>query len=231
MTPPRGTGAGDRFERPIATVDVVVFTLDGGELRVALYERRSEPFVGSLALPGGYVHVDADADLDGAARRVLRDKADLRWGHLEQLATFSGVERDPRGWSLSAAYLAVVPVAELVGAPNLHLVSPTSSSAGRRLPFDHGAIVAAGLDRLRSKSVYSTLPTFLVESPFTIAELRDVYQLVLGVDRLDLAGFRKKILDVGAVEPVAGELRTGAHRPAQLYRRTIGDVAVFDRTI
>ncbi|MEM9565125.1 MAG: NUDIX hydrolase [Actinomycetota bacterium] len=231
MPATRGRGIRDGFERPIATVDVVVFTLDDGELRVALHERQNEPFAGTLALPGGYVHVDADADLDATARRVLRDKADLRWGHLEQLATFSGVERDPRGWSLSAAYLAVVPVAELVGAPNLHLVSPTSSAVGRALPFDHGAIVAAAVDRLRSKSVYSTLPTFLVPSPFTIAELRDVYQLVLGIDRLDLAGFRKKILDVGAVEPVAGELRTGAHRPAQLYRRTVGDVAVFDRTI
>lgn len=213
--------------RPIATVDIVVVTLDEGELRVALYQRLADPFAGMYALPGGYVRVDEDADLDGAARRVLQDKADLRWGYLEQLGTFSGVDRDPRGWSISAAYLAVVPVEHLVGAPGLRLAAPRSLD----VPFDHGEIVESALARLRSKSVYSTMPTFLVPSPFTIAELRDVYQVVLGVDRLDLAGFRKKILDVGAIEPVAGELRTGSHRPAQLYRRAAGEVALFDRTI
>lgn len=223
----QGSGAGGG-ERPIATVDIVVFTLVDDELRVALYERPNEPFAGLAGLPGGYVRIGEDADLDAAARRVLRDKADLRGAHLEQLATFSGADRDPRGWSLSAAYLAVVPVDQVRGGPGLRLVSPSSR---RGLPFDHGRIVAAALERVRSKSVYSTLPAFLLPPEFTVAELRDVYQLVLGVDRLDLAGFRKKILDLGVIEPVEGARRTGAHRPAQLYRRAVGDVALFDRTI
>jgi hypothetical protein len=81
------------------------------------------------------------------------------------------------------------------------------------------------------KSVYSTLPTFLMPDAFTIAELRDVYQIVLGIEKIDLAGFRKKILDLRAIEPVDGMMRTGTHRPAQLYRRAVKDIALFDRTI
>lgn len=220
-----------RHERPIVTVDVVPLTLTDGALQVALYPRAREPHRGAAALPGGYVHTDADRDLDAAARRVLREKTVLRGVHLEQLATFSGRKRDPRGWSLSAAYVALIPAERLLAsdapAPQLTPVDPLP----RRLPFDHSAILATAVARVRSKSVYSTLPTFLMPDQFTIAELRDTYQLVLALDRLDLAGFRKKILDLGVIEPIEGAMRTGSHRPAQLYRRADRQITLFDRTI
>lgn len=214
------------YERPIATVDIVTLTLKNEALHVALYPRAKPPFEGALGLPGGYVHVDEDASLDAAARRVLRDKALLKGVYLEQLGTFSGPTRDPRGWSISAAYVALLPQERIVGA-QLAKADPVP----RKLPFDHGAIVKAALARVRSKSVYSTLPTFLMPAEFTITELRDVYQIVLGIEKIDLAGFRKKILDLRAIEPVEGKMRTGVHRPAQLYRRVVKNVALFDRTI
>ena len=214
------------FERPLATVDIVLLTLRDAALHVAVYPRMAEPFSGEPALPGGYVRVDEDATLDAAAKRVLREKA-LRPGvYLEQLATVSGTTRDPRGWSLSAAYLALLPVERLDGVTLLPV-----DGKRLRLPFDHARMIAAGVERVRAKSVYSTLPTFLMPAEFTIAELRDVYQTVLQVEKIDLAGFRKKILDLGAIEPVYGKMRTGTHRPAQLYRRAAGGIALFDRTI
>lgn len=221
--------AGDRFPRPIATVDVVLLTLVDEKLNVALYRRATEPFVGQAALPGGYVRIDQDVDLDATAARILVDKADLAQAHLEQLQTFSGRDRDPRGWSISAAYVAVVPLDHLSGGPGLEFRPVDRASLD--LPFDHGAIVEAAVDRVRSKSIYSTLPMFAMPDEFTIAELRDVYRVVLGLDRLDLAGFRKKILDLGAIDPIDGAQRTGAHRPAQLYRRATPEIATFDRTI
>ena len=215
-----------KFEKPIATVDVVLLTLKDDALRVALYQRENEPFAGAHGLPGGYVHVDDDADLDAAARRVLREKAMLKGVYLEQLGTFSGAKRDPRGWSVSAAYVALLPQ-ERFEDVKLAAVDPSP----RKLPFDHSAILKAAVARVRQKSVYSTLPTFLMPSAFTIAELRDVYQTVLGIEKIDLAGFRKKILDLQAIEPVDGQMRTGTHRPAQLYRRATKDIALFNRTI
>ena len=219
-------GSAMDYERPIATVDIVTLTLKDEALNVALYPRAKPPFEGVYALPGGYVHVDEDANLDATARRVLREKALLKGVYLEQLATFSGANRDPRGWSISAAYVALLPEERITGA---RLVK--ADPLPRKLPFDHRAIVKAALARVRSKSVYSTLPTFLMPDEFTITELRDVYQIVLGIEKIDLAGFRKKILDLRAIEPVEGRKRTGGHRPAQLYRRPMKDVALFDRTI
>jgi len=147
-------------------------------------------------LPGGYVHVDEDSDLDAAARRVLREKAVLKGVYLEQLGTFSGAKRDPRGWSLSAAYLALLPEDRFADV-QLTSVDPLP----RKLPFDHGTILKSALDRVRQN------------------------------EKIDLAGFRKKILDLKAIEPVEGKMRTGTHRPAQLYTRAVKNIALFDRTI
>jgi len=209
-----------------ASVDIVLMTLRDDALHVALYPRTKEPFAKARGLPGGSVDTGEDASLDATARRILREMGLLKGACIEQLGTFSGAKRDPRGWSVSAAYLALLPEDRFEGE---HLVPV--DPAPRKMPFDHAAILKAAVARVRSKSVYSTLPTFMMPSGFTISELRDVYQTVLGIERIDLAGFRKKILDLEVIEPVEGKMRTGVHRPAQIYRRTAKDVVMFDRTI
>ncbi len=99
----------DAFERPTLTVDIVPLTVDEERLCVLLARRDKPPFAGRLALLGGFVHVDEDQDLDGTARRVLADKAGISDLFIEQLMTFSGRERDPRGWSASVAYFSLTP--------------------------------------------------------------------------------------------------------------------------
>ena len=81
---------------PILTVDVVLLTLDGDTLKVALHRRKQAPFQGCLALPGGYVHVQEDEDMADAAHRILREKTGFEPTYLEQLEVFSGPQRDPR---------------------------------------------------------------------------------------------------------------------------------------
>jgi ADP-ribose pyrophosphatase YjhB (NUDIX family) len=219
----------DEYPTPIATVDVALFTLRQGDLSVLLARRDNEPYQGQLALPGGFVHVDEDADTTATATRVLKQKAGLAAPYLEQLFTFSGRVRDPRGWSLSVAYYALVPDQRLrpEGDIGVELASVDRLPA---LPFDHQTIIAQGVARLRGKSTYSVLPAYLLPEAFTISELREVYQQVMGV-KLDKASFRRKIEDQGIVEPVPGERRIGAHRPAQLYRLVAGKRPEFDRRI
>ncbi|HVY25824.1 MAG TPA: NUDIX domain-containing protein [Polyangiaceae bacterium] len=201
----------------ICSVDVVLLTLEGGQLQVALLEREHEPFCGALALPGGFIHPDEDRDTEGAAVRVLRDKTGIVSPYLEQLGTFSGPGRDPRGWSLAVAYYALVPHAVIAASGRSEVVLRPASEV-RGLPFDHSEIVRMALERVQSKSSYSSLPVYLCGESFTLPELQAVYEVVLG-EPINKVSFRRKMEELGLLEPIEGKMSAGkAHRPAQLYR-------------
>lgn len=143
----------------ICTVDVVLLTLEQATLKVALVRREREPFAQALALPGGYIHAQDDVDAQASAARVLRDKAGLESPYLEQLATFTGAVRDPRGWSVAVAYCALVPATVLAQAGGR--VELVAVDALPPLPFDHRQIIDTAVLRVRSKSQYSSLPVHL----------------------------------------------------------------------
>ena len=200
----------------ICTVDVVLLTLQDDALKVLLLRRDRAPFNGVLALPGGYVHVQDDQSAQDAAARVLRDKAGIVSPYLEQLATFSGPGRDPRGWSVSIAYFALVPPDLLPIKSADQVLMPVAALPS--LPFDHNRIVDAAVARLRGKSQYSSLPAHLCGERFTLPQLQAVYEAVLG-EPINKVSFRRKVEELGMLEPIAGEMQAGgAHRPAQLYR-------------
>lgn len=221
------------FLRPIASVDLVIFAQSEGRLDVLLTRRGNAPFAGDLALPGGFVHADADADLEAAARRVLEDKTGVETPYLEQLATFGGATRDPRGWSLSVAYMALV-IADHVtlrsGAGTTE-AQWFAADADMALAFDHRGILNAALARLRSKVEYSTLPAHLLPEAFTLGELQAAYEGILG-RALEKSAFRKRIAEADFVEPIEGEMRRASNRPAQLYRlKRARHTTLFDRTL
>jgi 8-oxo-dGTP diphosphatase len=201
----------------ICSVDVVLLTIDRGALQVALLERDHPPFSGALALPGGFIHPHEDQDTQASAARVLRDKTGIVSPYLEQLSTFSGAGRDPRGWSLAVAYYALVPFPVIAAAGRRSVVLRAASEA-RGLPFDHSQIVMAALGRVQSKSSYSSLPVHLCNETFTLPELQTVYEIVLG-EPINKVSFRRKMDELDLLEPIEGKLVAGkAHRPAQLYR-------------
>jgi 8-oxo-dGTP diphosphatase len=223
------------FERPILTVDVVCFTLINQQLHILLLQRNQEPFDGKLALPGGYIHVQEDAGAEDAARRVARDKLSIDPTYLEQLCTVSGRERDPRGWSASVVYLAVVTPSRLRSkrVQEFYPINDDTTLYGLpELAFDHNDIIEMAMQRLRSKSIYSSLPLFFMPSKFTMSELQQVYAAMTGVRRTNPSNFRRQIVDQGIVEPT-GEMdrRMVSHRPAELFRRTQRTLRYFDREI
>lgn len=204
----------------IVTVDVALFCLKDSGLHVVVHRRDKEPFQGKLALPGGYVHKQEDADSLAAAIRVIKQKTGISPPYLEQLYTFADAKRDPRGWSVSMSYFALVSEKvlmqsrEATGATERFELMDVDS--GQRLSFDHNRILNAALERLRNKSAYSTLPCFLLERDFTLGELQATYESVMGVS-LNKSAFRRKMAELDILEESSGQ-REGAHRPAQLFR-------------
>jgi 8-oxo-dGTP diphosphatase len=210
---------------PLAvTVDLVVFTIKHEQLCALAVRRGGAPYKGRWALPGGFVEED-EGLLDAALRELAEETglAELPV-HLEQLATYGAPGRDPRGRVVSVAYLALAaelpdpaagsdaaaarwrPVVELLG------VRP-------RLAFDHGQILADGLERARAKLEYSPLATAFCAREFTVAELRRVYEVVWGLE-LDPRNFHRKVTGSrGFLVPTGRSTTRNGGRPAQLYRR------------
>jgi len=149
--------------RPILTVDVVLVTLKDSQLHIVLQKRDKPPHAGRPALIGGYVRPEEDESTSAAAARVLRDKVGLTVRLLEQLMTFSGTKRDPRGWSASVAYYALLPAEDVPASPRSPLTMlPLDRANG--LPFDHDVILAKAAERWRRRAAYSSLPAFLLPS-------------------------------------------------------------------
>lgn len=200
----------------ICTVDIVLLTMKDEGLMVALLEREHGPCAGQLALPGGYIHPETDGSAFEAALRVLRSKAGLEPPYLEQLSTFDGPLRDPRGWSVSIAHYALVPLPLIAQAGSRLVLSHVDRLPA--LPFDHALIIARSVERLRNKSQYSSLPCFLAGPSFTLPQLQRIYELLMG-ETLNKVSFRRKITEMDMLEALDGEFDSaGAHRPAQLYR-------------
>jgi 8-oxo-dGTP diphosphatase len=206
------------------TVDIALLTIRQGQLAVLLVRRGSHPFRGQWALPGGFV--GPTEDLDEAARRELGEKAGVaasHW-HLEQLRTYGLPNRDPRMRVVSVAYLGLMPdlPRPLAGTDAAEArfwpIADLCSDESPPLAFDHGDIVADAVERARSKLEYTSLATGFVEEPFTIADLRRVYEAVWSV-QLHPANFRRKVLSTPGFVVSTGEDRSTGRGRADLYRR------------
>jgi 8-oxo-dGTP diphosphatase len=216
------------YPRAALTVDCVVFGFDEAELKVLLIQRGLAPFKGKWALPGGFVRVDET--IDNAARRELSEETGLENVFLEQLYTFGAVDRDPRERVVSVAYYALVKLAEhpATGATDASDAAWFPAAKPPALAFDHSDILHAALERLRGKVSYEPIGFELLPEKFTLSQLQHLYETVLHTE-LDKRNFRKKILGMGLLLPLKEQIRTGAHRPAQLFRFNTRKYAALKR--
>jgi 8-oxo-dGTP diphosphatase len=219
------------YDVPLTSVDLVIFTLREQALQVLLVQRGAHPCKGQWALPGGFVDIRRDADLDATALRKLREKTGVEAPYLEQLQGFGSGTRDPRGWSATFAYFA------LIDADGVSLSSGGGSDAASwhpvddlakntALAFDHAAILDMAVQRLRSKVEYTSLPVHLLAPEFTLSDLQQVYETILG-RHVDKSAFRKRIKDGDFLEAIPGKQRHASNRPAQMYRIREGHPTVY----
>lgn len=221
------------------TVDLLPLTVAEGELRILLSRRPEAPCAGRWALFGK--SVGAAQTAEDAARSLLSEMLPLEDVYLEQLYTFSELDRDPRGRVITIAHLAVLPWKRLQKALpreglelfRLHMRSGQLCLTGEGgeslerddLAFDHGRIVETGLLRLQGKLQYTDIGFYFLNDTesFTLGELQTVYEAVQG-HPLDSGNFRRSMqsryIDSGRMEGTApaksGSRRRG--RPAVRYR-------------
>jgi ADP-ribose pyrophosphatase YjhB (NUDIX family) len=206
------------YDRPSVAVDAVILTVSDGLLQVVVMPGTTK----EQRIPGGFVH-DGET-LDAALARVLKAKIGLTLPRVEQLHVFDAPGRDPRGWVMSVAHVAVVNEQALERASGISLLPiPAMTSQldlkTLRLDFDHDDMVWLAVDRVRAAYLREPDPWGLLEE-FTLADLR---QLHLAIDRntAERDTFRR------TMEPLLVDtqrLSSGSvGRPSRLWRRPSPD--------
>ena len=199
-------------------VDVVLFTIQDGTLKVLLVRRQRPPYRGAWALPGGIV--GPEESIDTAALRELQEETNIGSIYLEQLYTFGEVGRDPRGRVVTVAYYALVNWQQFqVKARRVTEADWFPVKRPPILAFDHRRIVDYALERLRNKINYTTVAFQFLSREFTLTELQSAYEVILG-QRLDKRNFRRKMLQLGILKGTREFRAIGRQRPARLYTFT-----------
>lgn len=197
------------YPRPSVAVDTAVLTVVDDALSVVLVGPRGGG--GGWRLPGTFLH--EGERLRDAVMRSLRDKAGIEGLRPRQLHVFDALERDDRGWVLSVAHVDVVRAARLPASDDLRLTPISDLPA---LTYDHREIVEFAVDALRADYRGAPDPAELLDSPFTIRQLRRLHEAALG-ESLVPDTFRRAMLPLLRG---TGRMRAeGKGRPAELFER------------
>lgn len=226
------------FDNISVTSDILIFSVsnesaidwrrtDKKKFSVLLVHRDKFPFRGKWNLPGGFVGVNETCT--DTAKRVLMREAGLSNIYMEQLYTFDLPNRDPRMRIISVAFMALVDKDKLkysgdhtanffnISHKNDELILKNDDVVLTEsdLAFDHAEIIKYGISRLRNKIEYTDLVFNMMPHEFTLGELQQVYEIILG-KKLLAPAFRRIIANKVTE---TGNMRTGAgHRPSKLFR-------------
>lgn len=208
---------------PALAISTVIFALrpDPETGRPALWlplvRRIREPFRGLWALPGG--PLGARESLQEAAAGNLAATTGLAPKYLEQLYAFGGTDRSPSPRVVSIVYWALVQPDEAALSREDENVRWFPAAAVGELAFDHNEVVEYALWRLRNRMEYGSITYAFLGDTFTLAQLREVYEAVLGRG-LEPANFRRQLRADTNIEATDQFLQGGRHRPPRLYRYT-----------
>jgi 8-oxo-dGTP diphosphatase len=197
------------------TTDVVLFAIKDSELCVLTITRATEPYLGKYTLPGGFLH--AGETSRNSATRVLQQKTSLDNIYIEQLFTFDGSDRDPRGDFVSVAYMAFCDYKSIVFDISPKSQNPEFLPTETKLGFDHNEIVDYAVSRLKNKIEYTNIIKNLLPAEFTFLQLQQYYEVILG-EKLDKRNFRKKFMSLDLIEKTGNMLTGGKQRPAEMYK-------------
>ncbi|VAW74252.1 Nudix-related transcriptional regulator NrtR [hydrothermal vent metagenome] len=247
------------FDVPLASVDLCIFSIIDDSLKVLLIKRGDYPFKARWALPGGFVDTQQDKSLEATAIRKLKEKTGVKTPYVEQVETIGTGQRDPRGWSMTVLYFALLAAPnELLQPQNPQLSAQLSTQLSAQsqqvqkpqvkgsqetiqwvsiqeakdipLAFDHLELLDKAIIRLRNKVSYTTLPIHILPKQFTLAELQKAYEIIMG-RKVEKKSFRRRI-DAADLLVETGELLQDGGRPAKLYYIKAGaETHFYNRTI
>lgn len=134
-----------KYPRPAVTADMIVLT-DEPEPQILLIQRGDEPFKGCWAFPGGFMNMDETTEQ--CAKRELKEETGLDIEEVQQVGAYSTVDRDPRGRTITVAYITHVPqILPVTGLDDAAEAKWWPINALPPLAFDHAQILRDALRR------------------------------------------------------------------------------------
>jgi len=203
------------FFKIALSVDCVIFCYDKKKLKVLVFESDFEEFAGLWSLIGDLVQ--PEEDLEEAPYRILRERAGLHDVYMEQVHTFGSVDRHPSGRVITTAYYSLVDIKNHKlphSETNLHWHEVDEM---HKMAFDHKVILDICLKRLREKVLEHPVVFNLLPEKFSLRELQDLYEAILGVE-LDRRNFRKRITLKNWLVDLNEMEEDVPHRPGKLYK-------------
>jgi 8-oxo-dGTP diphosphatase len=207
----------DQYKNPSLAVDLVVFGYYEAQMFVLLLNRKEEPFKDDWTLPGAFLQMDEL--FQDTCSRIVKTKLGTTSLYLEQLFSFDELKRDPRGRVISVTYYALVNPKkfEMVAGKMANDVKWFPINETPKLGFDHAAILEKALQRLKSKILYYPAGFELLDELFTMTELHELYESILGIT-IDRRNFRRKILDSGYIINTGTKRKGLKNRHPDLYK-------------
>lgn len=203
-------------EKLLVAVDCIILGFEDNKLKILIGRRKMEPGAGEWSLYGGFVK--QDESLKDAAKRVLRGLTGIKDIYMRQVGAFGELDRDPGDRVISVVYCALINVADynntLLDKYGLTWVDMDKMP---KLFSDHDQMVAQAIDQLRRHIKTEPLSFNLLPDLFTLTQLQNVYEAVLGED-LDKRNFRKRIKQIDFIEKTDLINKKTSKRGAALYR-------------
>jgi 8-oxo-dGTP diphosphatase len=197
------------------SVDCVIFGYDEQQLKILLIKSDLKEFDGLWSLLGDLVR--PDEHLEEAPYRVLQKRTGLHDVYLEQVQTFGNLRRHPSGRVITTAYYSLLNIKNhklQLTANELHWHNLDQID---KLAFDHKLILDCCLKRLREKVLEYPVIFNLLPEKFSLRELQDLYEAILGVN-LDRRNFRKRITLKNWLVDLNEMEEDVPHRPGKLYK-------------
>ncbi|HEY8658210.1 MAG TPA: NUDIX hydrolase [Hanamia sp.] len=203
-------------KRFLLAVDCIIFGFDGQELKLMVIKRGFEPCKGKWSLVGGFV--DENESGEGAAARILKELTGLDGLYMEQLHTFSEVDRDTVERTISIAYFALIDIQKYKKQINEdYHPAWVSINELPNLIFDHTKIVELAKENLRYKAALHPLLFELLPAKFTMPQLQNLYQCVYNTV-FDKGNFNRKLLSTKLLLKLKDKDKLNSKKGAFYYK-------------
>ena len=211
-----------KMELPVR-IELVLFALVNSKLKVGVLPVAGDKF----HLPLVEIIPQKDNNLKSAAQRQIKNLK-LTCRYLEQTQTLGEKKVQGKGWTISIVYFGLLAPFEEEKETCLQWLT-LEQALQQKWEANEVLAIKESWQRLKSKSLYTSLPLFLLPFEFTLTELQKIYENILGF-KIEKKSFRRRLLDADLLRET-GKERRASHRPAQLYQVFASDLYFFSRII